>query len=215
MVEFVHDASWDLRKSVILRIKVSEQESAKADLQLALFSPLEHYLPIRQALGEEYLLVVPTQLAVFVHQACRHPRIAQLDFCGAVAPARVPVQFRRTTHPQRFVRALPVKLLSPQLQRFWRGSLTQAFQLFSDVPIKPFVHSVILRMRPVVLRSRSILKVTHHADKRLNPCKACTLAKGAPLSDRIASGKVSFKDPIKILTHHLAARIVQRCRSSR
>jgi hypothetical protein len=25
-------------------------------------------------------------------------------------------------------------------------------------------------------------------DNRLNPCKACTLAKGAPLSERIASG---------------------------
>src|ERR1700730_4635219 len=38
-------------------------------------------------------------------------------------------------------------------------------------------------------RSRSIPKATHHADKRLKPYKACTLAKGAPLSERIASGK--------------------------
>jgi hypothetical protein len=56
---------------------------------------LEPYLPTRQAPGEEDLLVLPTQLAVFVHQACRHPGIAQLDFCGAVTPARVPVQFRQ------------------------------------------------------------------------------------------------------------------------
>jgi hypothetical protein len=104
---------------------VSEQEPAKPDLQLALFRPLEPYLPTRQATGKEYLLVLPTQPAVFVHQACRRPGIAQLDFCGPVTPARVPLQFRRTTHSQRFVRALPVKLPSPQLQRLRRGSLTQ------------------------------------------------------------------------------------------
>src|SRR6266850_7127482 len=60
-------------------------------------------------------------------------------------------------------------------------------------------------------RSKSIPRATHHADNRLNPCKACTLAKGAPLSERIASGKPClFKDPLKGLTHRLAARIVQR-----
>src|SRR6202011_1844915 len=123
---------------------MSEQEPPKQDLQLALFRPLEPYLPTRQAPGEEYLFVLPTELAVFVHQACRHPGIAQLDFCSAVRPVRVPVQFRRTTHSQRLVRALPVKLLSPQLQRLWRGSLTQDFQFFSDVPMQPFVPSVIL-----------------------------------------------------------------------
>jgi hypothetical protein len=66
------------------------------------------------------------------------------DF-SIIAPG--PVEFRRRTHSQRFVRALPVKLLSPQLQRLWRCSLSQAFQLFSDVPMQPFVPSVILRMR--------------------------------------------------------------------
>src|SRR5580692_569506 len=131
----------------LLRIKVSEQEAAKPNLQLALFSPLEPYLPTRQAPGEEDLLVLPAQLAVFVHQACCHPGIGQLHFCGGVRPARVPVQFRRTTHPQRFVGALLVKLLSPQLQRLGRCSLTQAFQLFSDVPMQSFVPSVILGMR--------------------------------------------------------------------
>ena len=163
-------------------VKVSEQESAKADLQKALFSPLEPYLPTRQAPGEEYLLFLPTQPAVFVHQACRHPGIAQLEFSGAVRPSRVPVEFRRTTHSQRFVRALPVKLLSPQLQRLWGCSLTQAFQLFSDVPMQPFVPSVILRMRRSA-SFKSIPKATHHADNRLKPCKTCTLAKCDPLSD--------------------------------
>jgi hypothetical protein len=48
---------------------VPEQKAAKPNLQLALFSPLEPYLPTRQAPGEEYLLILPTKLAVFVHQA--------------------------------------------------------------------------------------------------------------------------------------------------
>ena len=34
---------------------MSEQEAAKPNLQLALFSPLEPYLPTRQAPGEEDL----------------------------------------------------------------------------------------------------------------------------------------------------------------
>src|SRR5208337_3501767 len=147
MVELVHDASWDLRKSTSWGSRCPSRSRPNQISSWPFFSPLEPYLPTRQAPGEEYLLFLPTQLAVFVHQACRHPGIAQLHFCGAVTPARVPVQFRRTTHPQRFVRALPVKLLSPQLQRLWGCSLTQAFQLFSDVPMQPFVPSVILRMR--------------------------------------------------------------------
>src|ERR1700730_17088886 len=127
MVEFVHDASSDLRKSTSCGSRCPSRSRPNQISSLALFSPLEPYLPTRQAPGEEYLLVLPAQLAVFVHSACRHPGIAQLDFCGAVTPARVLVQFRRTTHSQRFVRALPVKLLSPQLQRLRRGSLTQDF----------------------------------------------------------------------------------------
>src|ERR1700676_4234041 len=57
-------------------------------------------------------------------------------------------------------------------------------------------------------RSKSIPRAIHQADNRLNPCKACTLAKGAPLSDRFRQ-PVSLKNPLKGLTHRLAARIVQ------
>ena len=150
-LELVHDANAtsDLRKLTSCGIRVSGGDQAKRDLQLVLFSPLKPYLPTRQAPGtQEDLLALPNSACRFCPPSaspCRDSSIAPLRGPGQAcwSPDTVPPD----NASQRFAWTLPVKLLSPQLQRLWRGSLTEAFQLFSDVPMQPFVPSVILRMR--------------------------------------------------------------------
>ena len=51
----------------VQRIEVSQEQAAEPDFQLAFFCPLEAYLPARQAPTQEYLLLLPTKLPVFVH----------------------------------------------------------------------------------------------------------------------------------------------------
>src|SRR5579871_3099021 len=183
----------------------AQQQSPKPDFHSSALQRLQTNRPTSQTRADEQLHGVVSDPAMVSHFARGQPRILHVLWTAFIAPDRVLINFRRTFHPQRFVRALVIKLLPPQIQcLLLRGA---GFQLQPNVPMHSLVPAVILWMA----RSASLqINAQGHPPGR-QPAQShhsLHLRKGTAVVTANGSRQsMPLKQPLKTGPHSLGPRI--------
>jgi hypothetical protein len=108
-------------------INRTQQQPPKPHLDFCLGCGIEPHRPTSEAATDSDLGSAPIDLSVLVDRPTIHSWISNILRGAGVDPRRALVNIRRTLHAQRFMRALAVKLLPPQIQRgLLRGCKAQA-----------------------------------------------------------------------------------------
>ncbi len=166
---------------------MADQELGKVDFAGFVGPQFEANVPAGQGRGDEVNLVLEANGATFLHASGHEPFVVDLLGCALPAARAGGVDFGWPLHAQRLVGPLFIELFTPMVEGGLPLGVIEALDFGAEVAMQALVMAVVAGSARTTAQQVDAQRYPQ-AESRESPKGLALLAKGDPLSLRMARG---------------------------